>query len=48
MSRTANDNRSDRMNPNNDAYDAAIDNHANRLNADNDGYQGANANTSAI
>ena len=31
MSRTANDDRSDSMNPNNDAYDDAIDNHADQL-----------------
>lgn len=41
MSRTANDDRSDSMNPNNDAYDASMDNHANQLNPNNDAYQGA-------
>lgn len=40
MSRTANDDRSDSMNPNNDAYDASMDNHANQLNPNNDAYQG--------
>ncbi len=40
MGRTANDDRSDSMNPNNDAYDASMDNHANQLNPNNDAYQG--------
>lgn len=40
MSRTANDDRSDSMNPNNDAYDDSMDNHANQLNPNNDAYQG--------
>lgn len=40
MSRTANDDRSDSMNPNNDAYDDAMDNHSNQLNPNNDAYQG--------
>lgn len=39
MSRTPNDDRSDSMNPNNDAYDDAMDNHANQLNPNNDAYQ---------
>jgi len=43
MSRTANDDRSDSMNPNNDAYDASMDNHANQLNPNNDAYQGDDA-----
>ena len=43
MSRTPNDDRSDSMNPNNDAYDASIDNHANQLNPNNDAYQGSNS-----
>lgn len=43
MSRTPNDDRSDSMNPNNDAYDASLDNHANQLNPNNDAYQGADA-----
>lgn len=40
MGRTANDDRSDSMNPNNDAYDDSMDNHANQLNPNNDAYQG--------
>lgn len=40
MSRTANDDRSDSMNPNNDAYDDGMDNHSNQLNPNNDAYQG--------
>lgn len=43
MSRTPNDDRSDGLNPNNDAYDASMDNHANQLNPNNDAYQGADA-----
>ena len=39
MSRTANDDRSDSMNPNNDAYDDSMDNHANQLNPNNDAHQ---------
>jgi len=42
MSRTANDDRSDSMNPNNDAYDLSMDNHSNQLNPNNDAYQGNN------
>lgn len=41
MSRTANDDRSDSMNPNNDAYDDSQDNRANQLNPNNDRYQGS-------
>ena len=40
MGRSANDDRSDSMNPNNDAYDDAMDNHSNQLNPNNDAYQG--------
>lgn len=40
MSRTANDDRSDSMNPNNDAYDDSMDNHANQLNPNNEVHQG--------
>jgi len=40
MSRTANDDRSDSMNPNNDAYDDSMDNHSNQLNPNNERYQG--------
>lgn len=38
MSRTANDDRSDSMNPNNDAYQDNQDNRANQLNPNNDAY----------
>jgi hypothetical protein len=40
MSRTSNDDRSDSLNPNNDAYDDSVDNHSNQLNLNNDAYQG--------
>ncbi len=40
MGRTANDDRSDSMNPNNDAYWDSLDNHANQLNPEHDAYQG--------
>ena len=40
MSRTSNDDRSDSMNPNNDAYDDSLDNRADQLNPNNDAYQG--------
>ena len=40
MGRTANDDRSDSMNPNNDAYDDSLDNHSNQLNPNNERYQG--------
>lgn len=40
MSRTANDDRSDSMNPNNDAYHDSMDNHSNQLNPNNENYQG--------
>jgi len=43
MSRTPNDDRSDSMNPNNDAYDASMDNHANQLNPNSEAYQGSDA-----
>ena len=36
--RSPNDDRSDSMNPNNDAYQAAMDNHANEMNPNNDAY----------
>jgi hypothetical protein len=45
MSRTANDDRSDSMNPNNEAYDDAMDNHGNQLNPNNDNYQGQQGET---
>jgi hypothetical protein len=38
MDRSSNDDRSDSLNPNNDAYNAAMDNHANQLNPNNDAY----------
>jgi hypothetical protein len=41
MSRTPNDDRSDSMNPNNDAYDDSQDNRADQLNPNNERYQGA-------
>ncbi|MEZ9509759.1 hypothetical protein [Vibrio breoganii] len=40
MGRTANDDRSDSMNPNNDAYEASMDNHANQLNPNHEEYAG--------
>lgn len=40
MSRSANDDRSDSMNPNNDAYRDSLDNYSNQLNPNNDAYQG--------
>jgi len=40
MSRTPNDDRSDSMNPNNDAYDYAQDNRSDQLNPNNERYQG--------
>lgn len=36
--RSSNDDRSDSMNPNNDAHQAAMDNHANQLNPDHSAY----------
>jgi hypothetical protein len=38
MSRTPNDDRSDSMNPNNDAYWDSLDNHSNQLNPNHDEY----------
>lgn len=38
---SANDDRSDSMNPNNDAYDDSMDNHSDQLNPNNDAYQGS-------
>jgi hypothetical protein len=40
MSRTSNDDRSDSLNPNNDAYSDSLDNHSNQLNPNNPEYQG--------
>jgi hypothetical protein len=42
MGRTRNDDRSDSMNPNNQAYWDSLDNHSNQLNPNNERYQGAN------
>ncbi len=42
MSRTANDDRSDSMNPNNDAYEYGMDNRSDQLNPNNDEYRGGN------
>jgi hypothetical protein len=44
MGRTPNDDRSDSMNPNNDAYWDSLDNHSNQLNPNNDEYQGDDKN----
>ena len=40
MGRTPDDDHSDSLNPNNDAYDDSMDNHSNQLNPNNDAYQG--------
>lgn len=40
MGRTPNDDRSDSMNPNNDAYHDSMDNRSNQLNPNNDAYRG--------
>ncbi|MCY4047942.1 MAG: hypothetical protein OXF42_07560 [Candidatus Dadabacteria bacterium] len=40
MGRTPNDDRSDSMNPNNDAYQSSMDNHTDQLNPNNDEYKG--------
>ena len=40
MSRSSNDDRSDSMNPNNDAYEDSMDNRSDQLNPNNDEYQG--------
>lgn len=40
MRRTANDDRSDSMNPNNEAYEYGQDNYSNQLNPNNERYQG--------
>ena len=40
MGRTPNDDRSDSMNPNNDAYHNAQDNHSDQLNPNNERYAG--------
>lgn len=43
MGRTPNDDRSDSMNPNNDAYWDSLDNHSNQLNPNNERYQGGSS-----
>lgn len=48
MSRTPNDDRSDSMNPNNDAYQASLDNHADQLNPNNDEYRGNDDDEDAV
>ena len=45
MARTSNDDRSDSMTPNNDAYWDSLDNHSNQLNPNNDAYQGTDSNS---
>lgn len=40
MSRSAIDDRSDSMNPNNDAYWDSLDNHSDQLNPNNNEYRG--------
>ena len=40
MGRSSNDDRSDSMNPNNDASHYAMDNHSDQLNPNNDKYEG--------
>jgi uncharacterized protein YukE len=37
---SSNDDRSNSMNPNNDAFHDALDNHADQLNPNNDRYEG--------
>ena len=39
MDRTPNDDRSDSMNPNNDAYWDSLDNYSTQLNPEHDNYQ---------
>lgn len=41
MAHNSNDDRSDAMNPNNDAYQASMDNHADQLNPNNEEYRGS-------
>lgn len=45
MSRTPNDDRSDSMNPNNDAYWDSLDNHSNQLNPAHDAYNSSRGDT---
>jgi len=42
MGRTSNDDRSDSMNPNNQAYWDSLDNQSDQLNPNNERYQGSN------
>lgn len=42
--RDPNDDRSDSMNPNNDAYQDSIDNHSNQLNPNHDEHGGGQEN----
>ncbi|MFQ5978579.1 MAG: hypothetical protein ACE5OZ_10675 [Candidatus Heimdallarchaeota archaeon] len=44
--RTPNDDRSDSMNPNNDAYQASVDNRADQLNPDHDEYDSSRGQSS--
>lgn len=46
MGRTPNDDRSDSLNPNSDAYSSSQDNRSDQLNPNNDEYQGSDAPTS--
>ena len=41
MGRTPNDDRSDSLNPNSDAYSSSQDNRSNQLNPNNERYQGS-------
>lgn len=41
MGRTPNDDRSDSMNPNSDAYKSSEDNRSDQLNPNNERYQGS-------
>lgn len=45
VSRTPNDDRSDSMNPNNDAYWDSLDNHSNQLNPAHDAYYSSRGDT---
>lgn len=42
MGRTANDDRSDSLNPKSDAYQSGADNRADQLNPNNERFQGSN------
>ncbi len=45
MGRTPNDDRSDSMNPNNDAFWDSLDNHANQHNPNHEEYRGGDEQT---